>query len=362
MVAVMLCNLGMLLTSCSKDENDSPDPMKNLVGQWIVEKTAEEDILGGIPADMVLPADGNQYVLIYCFNADGTGWQEFDILQDGKLIHQPYDRYDTEFHYTVNTDGTIALQIDSEVSDKVSFDGSVLKHSTGDKTVSYGRATQQQIEKYKVMTDEWHGGTGQNIVDLSKLGKNTYTAKDGDVLTGKLTNNKALIHVAPGATITLRNARIEYRIVGAGYHWAGLECEGNATIILEGSNYVIGADIGCPAIYPYQDATLTIKGSGSLEAIGEYNAPGSGSGTLTSGFQYEGNVVIEGGTIIAKGGMGAPGIGTYDDEIDGITIKATVGSVKAVKGSKEAKESIGVGRGGKVGKVTIEPGAKVVQI
>lgn len=120
MVAVMLCNLGMLLTSCSKDENDSPDPMKNLVGQWIVEKTAEEDILGGIPEGTVLPADGNQYVLIYCFNADGTGWQEFDILQDGKLIHQPYDRYDTEFHYTVNTDGTIALQIDSEVSDKVS--------------------------------------------------------------------------------------------------------------------------------------------------------------------------------------------------------------------------------------------------
>ena len=74
------------------------------------------------------------------------------------------------------------------------------------------------------------------------------------------------------------------------------------------------------------------------------------------------NVIIEGGTIIAKGGMGAPGIGTYDNEIDNITIKATVGSVKAIKGSKEAKESIGVGRGGKVGKVTIESGAKVVQI
>ena len=56
----------------------------------------------------------------------------------------------------------------------------------------------------------------------------------------------------------------------------------------------------------------------------------------------------------------APGIGTYDNEIDDITIKATVGSVKAVKGDG-AKKSIGVGRGGKVGKVTIEPGAKVVQ-
>ena len=175
MVAVMLCNLGMMLTSCSKDDNASDDWGKNLVGQWIVEKTAEADILGGIPAGTVLPANGNQYVLIYCFNADGTGWQEFDILQDGELIHQPYDRYDAEFKYTVNADGTISLQLDSEVSDVVSFDGSVLKHSTGANTVSYIRATQEQIGKYKTMADEWHGGEdGQNIVDLSKLGKNTF--------------------------------------------------------------------------------------------------------------------------------------------------------------------------------------------
>ena len=358
MVAVMFCNLGMMLTSCSNEDNAGSDIVKNLVGQWIVESTSEEAILGGIPATTVLPANGNQYVLLYCFNADGTGWQEFDILQDGKLIHQPYDRYDTEFHYTVAADGTISLQLDSEVSDKVSFDGSVLKHSTGANTVNYIRATQEQIGKYKAMADEWHGGGGQNIVDLSKLGKGAYRAKDGDVLTGNLTNNKALIQIAEGATITLRNARIFYKIVGAGYDWPGLDCEGDATIILEGSNFVMGANIGCPGIYPRFNTTLTIKGSGSLEALGEYNAPGIGSGTS---YQDAGNVVIEGGNIIARGGMDAPGIGTYNDEIDGITIKATVGSVKAIKGSKEAKESIGVGRGGKVGKLIIEPGAKVVQ-
>ena len=56
--------------------------------------------------------------------------------------------------------------------------------------------------------------------------------------------------------------------------------------------------------------------------------------------------------------IGCPGI--YPRFNTTLTIKATVGSVKAVKGDG-AKESIGVGRGGKVGKVTIEPGAKVVQ-
>lgn len=68
----------------------------------------------------------------------------------------------------------------------------------------------------------------------------------------------------------------------------------------------MGADIGCPGIYPYQDVTLTIKGSGSLEALGNYNAPGIGSGPEHKGFDTAGNVVIEGGTIIARGGMDAP--------------------------------------------------------
>ena len=139
--------------------------------------------------------------------------------------------------------------------------------------------------------------------------------------------------------------------------------EGDATIILEGSNYVMGADIGCPGIYPYQDATLTIKGSGSLEALGNYNAPGIGSGPEHKGYDYAGNVVIEGGTIIARGGMDAPGIGTYDSEIDDIIIKSTVGSVKAVKGSKETYQSIGLAKEyrGKFRSIIIEPGAKVVQ-
>lgn len=141
----------------------------------------------------------------------------------------------------MNDDGSGNLYLGSEVDDKVLFDGSALKHSVGDQTVSYTPATQAQIEKYKAMADEWHGGAEQHVVDLSKMGS-TYVARDGDVLTGKISNDKTVILVAPDATITLRNARIEYTKEGFDTHWAGLECEGNATIILEGSNYVRGAD------------------------------------------------------------------------------------------------------------------------
>lgn len=218
----------------------------------------------------------------------------------------------------MNDDGSVNLYLGSEVDDKVLFDGSALKHSVGDQTVSYTPATQAQIEKYKAMADEWHGGAEQHVVDLSKMGS-TYVARDGDVLTGKISNDKTVILVAPDATITLRNARIEYTKEGFDTHWAGLECEGNATIILEGSNYVRGAGFGCPGIYP--EKALTIKGIGSLEVVGFFFAPSIGSGSLGSGFQYGGTVNIEGGTIIARGGAGAPGIGKKEGKVGTIYIE-----------------------------------------
>ena len=104
----------------------------------------------------------------------------------------------------------------------------------------------------------------------------------------------------------------------------------------------MGADIGCPGIYPMQDKTLTITGNGSLEALGNYAAPGIGSGPTHKGYDYAGDIVIKGGTIIAKGGMDALGIGTYDNECGKIIIRSTARSVKAVRGSRASKDAIGV--------------------
>jgi hypothetical protein len=157
-----------------------------------------------------------------------------------------------------------------------------------------------------------------------------------------------MIQIEDKATVTLRNARIAYRISGSCYESAGLECLGDATIILEGDNYVRGNYIGSPGIYVPECHTLTIKGSGSLEAVGDYNAPGIGSGKEGCSFDYAGNIVLEGGNIIAKG-MNAPGIGTIDNTCGDITIKSTVGFVNAVNGIKTT------------GKVVIEKGANVIQ-
>ncbi len=170
------------------------------------------------------------------------------------------------------------------------------------------------------------------IVDLSTITTN-YTARDGEILTGTLGAN-VKISVADGATVTLKNAVIN----GDGNYnclWAGISLEGDGTIILEGSNTVKGFYANYPGIYVPENKTLTIKGSGSLDASS------NGFGTGIGGGYYIacGNIVIESGTITATGGNWAAGIGSGgnapcgDITISGGTVEATGGQYAAGIGS-----------------------------
>ena len=142
-----------------------------------------------------------------------------------------------------------------------------------------------------------------NTVDLATL-TDDYEAKDGDVLTGTLGAN-VKISIADGATVTLNGVIVNGTDNGS-YRWAGINSEGNATIILEGTNSVKGFYNKYPGIHIATGKTLTIKGDGSLTASSNGYACGIGCG-------YEGinagNIVIEGGTITATGGYGCAGIG-----------------------------------------------------
>lgn len=75
------------------------------------------------------------------------------------------------------------------------------------------------------------------VIDLSKL-TDDFEAPDKTVLTGELSGNHK-ISIAAGATVTLNNVKIEGEN-NDGYNWAGITCEGDATIILEGDNTVKG--------------------------------------------------------------------------------------------------------------------------
>ena len=160
-----------------------------------------------------------------------------------------------------------------------------------------------------------------NIVLLDTLSKD-YTATDGKILTGK-TPDRYTVTIdrvqKKSTTVTLWNANIS----------GGIITELDATIILEGENYAKGKRNEAGVWIPVPGYTLTIKGEGSLEAVGGENSAGIGIG----GFNRHsgGNLVIEGGSITAIGSEGSAGIGSGSQatnvKIGDITIKS--GTVKA---------------------------------
>ena len=341
-----------VMTSCNNDDEFEYVKKNDLVGQWIIEQRV--DGIGSYAKEMGMdiPAETDQLTFLYQFNSDGTGWRELVALKNGEYVQILVERYeeDAEFTYKKNAEGKVIVKArNNKENDVLYFDGKMLKWKIGNDEIPFTRASEEQIRKYKNETDAWHGGASEeeNVIDLSKV-THGIVVHDGDVLTGSINNDNAMIQIQDKATITLRNAKIAYRIWGSSYESSGLECLGDATIILEGDNYVSGDYIGSPGIYVPERYTLTIKGSGSLEAVGSYDAPGIGSGKKGYAYDFAGNIVLEGGNIIARG-MNAPGIGTIDNTCGDITIKSTVGSVKAVNGIKTT------------GQVFIEKGANVIQ-
>ena len=240
-------------------------------------------------------------------------------------------------------------------------------------------------------------------INLAAVTTNT-TALNGDTITGALDTEHypVKISIANNATVTLNGVTIS-GVNNSSYRWAGLNCEGNATIILKDgtTNTVKGFYESSPGIYVPQNYTLTIQGTGTLNANGRYGA-GIGGGYLVncgnieiqggtinascsenaaaigggrdascgnitisgghitaasgwgagigSGYAYSettscGNISITGGTIIATGGPYCAGIGSgCNSNCGAITITSGVTSVTATKGSN-AYNSIGKGWG-----------------
>ena len=186
------------------------------------------------------------------------------------------------------------------------------------------------------------------LVNLGKLTGN-YEAPNGTTLFGTLdgTMQKYKVSIANGATVTLDGVDIE-GVNDYNCQWAGLNCTGDATIILnDGSeNTVKGFYKYYPGIFVPKDNTLTIKSRtadpGKLMASpfdgGTDESYGAGIG---GGYEIVcGEIIIQGGIITATGGKWAAGIGGGPDAIWGnITISG--GEVTAQGGNNAA----GIGSG-----------------
>lgn len=174
-----------------------------------------------------------------------------------------------------------------------------------------------------------------STVDLSTL-TGHYVAHDGETLTGTLGGNYK-ISVEGGATVTLNNAIID-GVDNSDYKWAGLTCEGDATINLVGENTLIGFDSFYGGISFPANKTLTINGPGSLLAGTSYEY-GSGAGIGGSDKGTCGNIIINGATIDASSGYGSGIGGGYSGSCGDITIIGSTINAHGTYGS-------GIGPGG----------------
>lgn len=173
------------------------------------------------------------------------------------------------------------------------------------------------------------------------------TLEDGDIVTGTGCENTHL-KIAAGATVILMG--VTNTGITRNENIAGIECLGDATIILEGTNSVAGRE-NAPGIFIPQGSTLTIQGSGSLTATGgSTSQTGTSSGNIGGagiGGTMDiscGNIVIEGGTITATGTGHSAGIGSGDTNQAAVTcgtITITGGNITATGGEYAA----GIGSG-----------------
>ncbi len=187
---------------------------------------------------------------------------------------------------------------------------------------------------------------GWKVLNLSEQ-TDAYTAQHRDMLTGTLSNN-VKISIADGATVLLQDVTIE-GVNDSAYPWAGITCEGDAWLVIEGTNVVKSFYGNYPGVFVPNGKTLTIRGAGKLDAYSQGNGAGIGG-------RYDatcGNIVIDSGTIIAYAGHHAAGIGGGQYGTCGsITING--GVVTAYGGGYSA--AIGGAAYGNCGDITITGG------
>lgn len=238
------------------------------------------------------------------------------------------------------TSGTAAFALGARLDDPVNLKNVTLTIGGTDIAII---STHKYLEAGKIYNIA-RSATG-TLINLANVTENK-EAQNGDILTGKLANN-VKISIADGATVILNGVSINADGTWTTGNYAGITCEGDATIILSGTNTVKGFYEDYPGIYVPVGNTVTIQGSGSLTASS--NGYGAGIG---GGFGIScGNIEIQGGVITTIGGSyaagigagsGVTGVGTGESicgtiTISGGTVTATGGEYAAGIGSGYAQ-------------------------
>ncbi len=277
-----------------------------------------------------LTHEGRTYYLVPCDGSDSfvNGHGDLNNNAGGAYIHLYY----TKDAFT-NNHGVTSITFNTTQSGAVGENGG----STG-YDLNTGCGSNSAYIYMHVSTT-----SGANVVTLCS-GSGEVPLQNGHILTGT-GGIHTHVTIADGATVTLSGVNITTIVNNDGFKWAGLTCLGNAVIVLNGNttNSVKGG-FRSSGIYVPQNKTLTIQGSGTLNATGNNWSAGIGSSYESSC----GNITINGGNITANGGASGAGIGSSTDHsscgnilISGGTVNATGGDDGAGIGSGEYGSSCG---------------------
>lgn len=172
---------------------------------------------------------------------------------------------------------------------------------------------------------------------------NLYITTDG----GRTANTLTIEGGTTGAKVTLSNVNIN----ASG---AAVSVSGDVELIISGTN-TLHSGTNHAGVEKIDNGTLTISGSGTLEAYGGQGGAGIGSGSQKGCS----NIVIESGTITAHGGewgagIGSGNVGNRPGMLGGSNITINGGDVTAYGGSEAA--GIGGGLKGNGKDITINGG------
>ena len=178
--------------------------------------------------------------------------------------------------------------------------------------------------------------TKKNVIDLSAVTEDK-EIEDGYTITGTLNDHK--IALVAGARVTLDNVTINN---------SNITCRGDADITLVGTNKITAPETNAALRVGNAGTTLTILGTGSLNATGGGGAAGIGTGSAKNEGKTGGNIIIKGGTITARGSDYGAGIGCGATAADSDDASTTCGDITIKGGTVTATGGIyaaGIGTG-----------------
>lgn len=288
-----------------------------------------------------------------------SGWA-YDIDEPGQSVDIKVSIY--------REDGTTLYRQDTITANQPRADVNTVQNVKGNHGFSYSTiitdpgtyvvkvyVCDYNVNHWEQINDGW---TFTNRIVQLTAHTGDVTLNDGDILSGTGGADTHVI-IADGATVALADVNITDITNDDNHKWAGITCQGDATVILvEGTtNNLKGGHRHYPCIQVGPSGkTLTIRGDGTLNA--DNNKLGAGIGGNYN-WQVIGNIVIEGGIINATGGDCAAAIGGANySHCGNITICG--GTVTARGGS--GCGGIGAGIAADCGNITITDGVTSVTV